>query len=218
MKKRLNILLLGLAIFTMLFSSGNIVFSLILGRDVDSLINLSLLGFVVTAVLVPILGLSSVILLKGDYKKLLDYYGKTASFIIIFVIMVFLLGPMGSLTRGVIVSYAAFEYYVPSVPIWLYTFFFVILIYLCTYKESTVVELISKILGPIKLILLFAIIALGLFTLKAYEKSSFTPVMSVFHGFHEGYYTLDLLGTIFFAYLIYNGMQIKFGPKKESKD
>ena len=61
----------GLAMFAMLFGAGNVVFPLIVGRDVGDKLWLGLAGFVITAVLVPLLGLISVMLADGDYKKFL---------------------------------------------------------------------------------------------------------------------------------------------------
>ncbi|NGX57015.1 MAG: Branched-chain amino acid transport system 2 carrier protein [Candidatus Anoxychlamydiales bacterium] len=218
MKNKLSIFSLGLAIFTMLFGAGNIVFPLILGREVGSQITPSMIGFLITAVVVPIIGLSSAILFEGDYKKFLGNIGQLPSIIIIFIIMVFLIGPLGATTRCFILSYSAMKYYIPFIPIWAYTLFAAILIFFLTYKENKVVDILGTVLGPIKFTLLLAIIIVGMATLMKFQKSAVTSIEGFNLGVKTGYFTLDMLGTIFFARLIYDSIKTKFDklvhPKK----
>ena len=61
----------GLAMFAMLFGAGNVVYPLALGRDIGHQVWFGLLGFVLTAVIVPLIGLVSTMLADGDYKLFL---------------------------------------------------------------------------------------------------------------------------------------------------
>ena len=78
-----KIIITGLAMFAMLFGSGNVIFPLILGKDSGNQLSWGG-GFLITAVLVPLLGLFSAMLSHGDYKMLLAPLGKAPSFLIIF--------------------------------------------------------------------------------------------------------------------------------------
>ncbi len=218
MKNKLSIFSLGLALFTMLFGAGNIIFPLILGRETGSNISYSMIGFLITAVVVPILGLSSAILFEGDYKKFLSNIGKLPSTILIFICMLFIIGPLGATTRCFILSYSALQVYMPSVPIYAYTAICLVLIYLLSYRENKVVDLLGTVLGPIKITLLVAIIIIGVYGILNFEPAFVSKSASLKLGLEKGYFTLDLIGTIFFAHLIYDAMKTKFDqimhPKK----
>ncbi len=209
-KGKLSFFSLGLAIFTMIFGAGNIIFPLTLGRDTGNMIYISMFGFIITAVFVPILGLISTILYEGDYKKLLASFGKVPSTILIFIIMFFLIGPFGATTRCFILSYSSMQYYMPSVPIWGYVAFVAILVFLVTFKENKVVDILGTVLGPIKFTLLLSIIIIGLSKIAPFPKTTYTPLSGFSYGIKEGYFTLDLLATIFFAHLIYISIRTKF--------
>lgn len=217
-KNKLNFVSLGIAIFTMIFGAGNIIFPLILGRDTGDMIYISMGGFVITAILVPILGLIATILYEGDYNKILKSFGKVPSAIIIFIIMFFLIGPFGATTRCLILSYSSMQYYIPSIPIWAYVLLITIVVFLVTYKENKVVDLLGTVLGPLKFCLLFSIIVIGLYNIAPFEKTTYTPSTGFLYGMKEGYFTLDLIATIFFAHLIYISISTKFDefvhPKK----
>lgn len=209
-KKKLGFVSLGIAIFTMIFGAGNIIFPLIIGRDTGNMIYSSMFGFIITAVLVPILGLISSILYEGDYNKILNSFGKIPSAIMIFIIMFFLIGPFGATTRCFILSYSSMRYYIPFVPIWAYVFVVALIVFFVTYKENKVVDILGTVLGPIKFCLLLAIIVIGLFKLAPFQTTTYTPTTGFAYGLKEGYYTLDLIATIFFAHLIYISIRTKF--------
>lgn len=209
-KNKINFVSLGIAIFTMIFGAGNIIFPLILGRDTGNMIYASMTGFVITAVLVPILGLIATVLYEGDYNKILSSFGKIPSSIMIFVIMFFLIGPFGATARCFILSYSSMHYYMPSVPIWMYVFVATFFVFFIAYKENKVVDILGTILGPIKFTLLLAIIVIGFSNLAPFSITNYTPSTGFSYGIKQGYYTLDLLGTIFFAHLIYVSIKTKF--------
>ncbi len=218
MKKKLSIFSLGIAIFTMIFGAGNIVYPLILGRETGSQISFSMIGFILTAVIVPIIGLAAAILFEGDYKRFLKNTGKLPSIIFMFVIMLFIIGPLGAMTRCLILSYSALKIYMPGVPIYAYCAVALFLVYLLTRKENKVVDILGTILGPIKITLLVAIIVIGLASVLSFVKVPITPTEGFVEGTKVGYYTLDLIGMIFFSRLIYDAMKTKFDqfvqPKK----
>ncbi len=68
-----NIVLAGFAIFAMFFGSGNIVFPLTLGRISGDVWVYAMVGFFFTAVIVPFLGLISIVLLKGSSRQFFNF-------------------------------------------------------------------------------------------------------------------------------------------------
>ncbi len=191
----------GLAIFTMLFGAGNVIFPLALGRDVGGMVGYALLGFCLTAVIVPLLGIVATALCDGDYKKLLGTLGQVPARIIALVCMV-LIGPFGCIPRCVTLSYAAAQWYMPSVGLLPFSLAIGLLIAALTIRKNTIVNLMGRYLGPIKLCLLCAIIGIGLMYANTITPSSGSGLDAFSKGAFEGYGTMDLLGAIFFAGLI----------------
>ncbi|MBI5345993.1 MAG: branched-chain amino acid transport system II carrier protein [Chlamydiae bacterium] len=206
--KKLGVFSLGIAIFAMFFGAGNIVFPLTLGRDVGSGISYAVIGFILTAVLVPILGFVSTILSEGSYKKFFSTIGKWPGFIMIAFCM-FIVGVLAN-SRCVVISHSAIIDYLPTSSIFIYSLFISCIIFLLTFKENQVVGILGKILGPIKITFLFAIIAGVIFTFKHIPPTEYSISKSVMAGLKQGYFTLDLIGALFFSHLIYAAMKNKY--------
>lgn len=196
----------GFAMFAMLFGAGNIVFPLILGRDSGHQVLWGLSGFCLTAVLVPLLGLFGTMLNHGDYRSLLAPLGKIPAFLLTLLCMI-LIGPFGLIPRCVTISYAVSKMYLPSWSIFGFSLFCAALIFCCTVKNSMVIDLLGKILGPLKVILLLTIIIKGLLAPVAFFPVSWTRLESFQQGFLSGYGTCDLLGTIFLSGLLLSGLK-----------
>ncbi len=209
----LRIFSIGLAIFAMLFGAGNVVFPLGLGRDVGSNVLFAVAGLALTGILVPVLGLISAALFEGDYKKFLGMMGEIPGALIAMICML-LIGPFGATPRCVTLAYAAIKWHVPNLSLFAFTFIVSCIIFLATIKRRHVVALLGRFLGPIKLFLLLTIVVLGFIAVSTPPISSFSPSESFFKGIREGYWTLDLLATIFFSGLVIASIKA-YSEKKE---
>lgn len=191
----------GLAIFAMLFGAGNVVFPLGLGRTVGNQVLFALLGLCISAILVPVIGLISAMLYEGNYKKFLGTMGAIPAALITFICMI-LIGPFGAIPRCLTLAHAVVRWYVPDFSIFFFSMLAVCLIFVCTMRKSLMVDLLGRFLGPLKLVLLLSIILFGLFKPLKPLVTSFSSSESFFFGLREGFWMLDLLGTIFFSSLI----------------
>jgi LIVCS family branched-chain amino acid:cation transporter len=210
--QKLKLFSVGLAIFAMLFGAGNVVFPLCLGRDMGNMVTFALGGFVITAVLVPLIGLVSAMLFEGDYKKFLGMTGRIPGALVAFICMV-LIGPFGATPRCVTLSYAAIRWHLPQVSLFVFSLIAAVIIFACTLRKNSVVDLLGKFLGPIKLTLLLSIIAIGIFSPASPAVVDFSSWSSFLQGLKEGYWTMDLLGTIFFSGLIIAGIKRQLGKE-----
>ncbi len=209
-----KVLTTGFAMFAMLFGAGNVVFPLILGRDSGHQLFFGLFGFCITAVIVPLLGLFAIMLNHGDYKCLLAPLGKVPTFFIIATCMI-LLGPLALTPRCVTISYAAVKSYLPAVPIWAFSSGCALLIFVCTVKNSLIIDLLGKFLGPLKIILLFTIIAKGIFAPAVMMPVALTKMEGFRLGLFSGYGTCDLLAIIFLSSLILSRLKQGLHPEQQ---
>jgi len=196
----------GVAMFAMLFGAGNVVFPLALGRDAGSMVWYALLGFFITAVVVPLLGLISTMLCDGDYKLFLGRMGKIPGAIVTLVCMI-LIGPFGVIPRCIATAHNAVKWYYPDFNVLLFSIAIAAVIFMLTMRQGKVLDVIVRFLGPLKLTLLLAIIIKGLFTHATLTPAQWSGSQAMLKGFFEGYGTLDLLGTIFFAGLILTSLR-----------
>jgi branched-chain amino acid:cation transporter, LIVCS family len=201
-----KILSAGIALFAMLFGAGNVVLSLALGRDAGNMVGYALIGFMIGAVLIPLTGLIAAMLCGGDYKLLLGRVGKIPGSIVAAVGMV-LIGPFGCIPRCVATSYVAVKPYVPGCSILVFSLVASVIIFIATIRQNGVIDLLGRFLGPIKLILLFAIIVKGIFVAQPLIASGIPASDMFVKGLFEGYGTLDLLSIIFFAGLVVSGLR-----------
>ena len=64
-----KIIPIGLAMFSMFFGSGNIIFPVLVGQVSQDKVLYAILGLLLTAVIVPLVGLISMALFDGNYLK-----------------------------------------------------------------------------------------------------------------------------------------------------
>jgi LIVCS family branched-chain amino acid:cation transporter len=203
-----SILSVALAFFAMLFGSGNIVFPLALGRDTGAMAIYAMAGFFMTAVLVPLLGIIAMVLYNGDYEDFFSAIGKIPGKVVIFCCML-LVGPFCVIPRSVSLAHGSLSWIFPQLSIFYFSLLATAILYSLTSRQSGLLNILGKILGPIKLILLSAIIVKGFFVAASAIACSLPTASVVARGALDGYGTLDLLGAFFFTNIILMGLKRK---------
>ena len=200
----------------MFFGAGNIVFPLLLGQEVGSGIGLALLGFIITAILIPFTGLVSIVLFEGNYQVFFDRIGKVPSFIII-SILIGLMGPFGGIPRLITLTFSTLSVYFSALDPIYFVLIACLLIFLFCYKKSRVLDLIGYVLSPILILSLLFIVVKGIF----FSSERLPTVASLSNpflfGLKEGYNTMDLIAAFFFSSLVYKKLQAQQSAKEESK-
>lgn len=192
----------GLAIFAMLFGAGNLIWPLKGGVIAGSQVNAGLLGFIIGGVLIPLLGLIAMALFNGDYNEFFERIGKIPGSIFILFCM-FIIGPLFVMPRIVALTFELMKPFIGQFAgILPFGIFFGAITFLLSYKKDYILDLLGKFLSPIKLVTLFLVIAFGLYTAKEFIQTGITAQEAFFKNLGFGYNTLDLLGTIFFGYIV----------------
>lgn len=193
-----TILTAGFAMFSMFFGSGNLVFPLLVGKESLDQYPIAILGFVVTAVLVPFLGLLGMILFDGNYRAYFDKMGRIPAFLLIASILM-LIGPFGVVPRCITVAYGGINLLLPSLPFALFSLVFCGIIIACIWTKSRIVDIIGLFLTPFKLGGIIILILFGLW----FGESALPSTLSTSHAFTnallKGYQTMDLMAAFFFS-------------------
>jgi len=187
--------------FSMFFGAGNVVFPLAMGQEVCDQNLFAVFGLLITTVGVPFLGLMSMTLFDGDYKKFFGRLGAVPGFVIALLIML-LIGPFGGMPRVIALSYSTSKTLLSGISIYYFSAFSCILIYALTYKRNRVLDILGYILTPLLLISLFALIVFGITGAPGPKPASLSPLSSFFRGLRIGYNTMDLLAAFFFSSVV----------------
>ena len=211
-----SVLSVALAIFAMLFGSGNIAFPLGLGRDTGDMALYAMAGFFATAVLVPLMGIFAMVLYDGQYEVFFARIGALPGRLVMLLCML-LIGPFCVIPRSISIAYASLNWVFPTLQILPFSIATVILLYVFASRRSGLLNLLGKVLGPVKLLLLSAVIIKGFFYVVN-SRSCALPASEVFmQGLLDGYGTLDLLGVLFFTNIILVGLTSVIPGKSEDE-
>lgn len=101
-------LAIGLAMFSMFFGAGNIIFPLAVGQYAGDKNFFAMSGLILTAAIMPIVGVVAMILFDGNYRQFFGRLGKVPGFLLALII-ISLLGPLGSTPRCIALSYTTLK-------------------------------------------------------------------------------------------------------------
>jgi LIVCS family branched-chain amino acid:cation transporter len=208
MKNKFVILSTGLAMFSMFFGSGNLVFPLLVGQMSEGHYLSASLGIFLTGVLVPFLGILAIFLFQGDHKAFFAKLGNPAIFWFPLVALS-LMGPFGVLARCITVAHGAFRLLIPNTPLWVFSLCGCGLIFLLTLRKNRIVPLLGSILTPLLLFSLAAIAFFGLRTTELPTTQCEGGWEGLKNGMIQGYQTMDLLAAFFFSTFVIKHLKQK---------
>lgn len=192
-------LVVGLAFFSMFFGSGNLIFPLMLGAHYEGHFLIAALGFVITAVLLPTLGILAMLPAHGRYERLFsDFLPNSITRWLVLAILLFWI-PLGSGPRCVVLAHASVQtYFAYTPPIWLFSLLFLSLVYLCVVSPNRIIPVLGKILTP-ALLLSIAAIVFTSFQNGHINVSALSKGDVFLKSVMDGYYTQDLIAAVFFS-------------------
>lgn len=192
-------LVVGLAFFSMFFGSGNLIFPLMLGAQYESLFVVSTIGFIITAVFLPTLGILAMLPAQGRYERLFtDLLPNNYSRWFFLAVLLFWI-PLGSGPRCVVLAHASIATYIPATPpIWLFSLLFLAVVYACVVKPNKIISILGKFLTP-GLLVSIACIVVSSFRGGVIDQSPLDPTHVFIESVIDGYYTQDLIAAVFFS-------------------
>lgn len=211
MKIFLKSIPIGLAMFSMFFGAGNIIFPLALGQYAGDKNLYAMLGLILTAAIIPMAGVIAMILFDGNYRHFFGRLGRIPGFLLALTI-ISLLGPLGSTPRCIALSYTTFRSSFFDLPSTVFSAFACGVIFLFTLNKRHILSLLGWILTPVLLGSLCIIILLGLITGSTTPTVDSSNLQMFLHGLNEGYNTMDLLAAFFFSSTILNILKLNCCP------
>lgn len=192
----------GLALFSMFFGAGDLIWPLILGGEAGHNNVYAMVGLLITGVSLPLLGLMAMMLFEGDFQGFFRQIGRVPGLILLFIIQA-ILGPIGSIPRLMTLAHATLQPYLPSFfTLALFSVFAAILVFFFTIRKNRIVDIIGLFLCPVLLIALGSILILGFINPPSAQIASQSANELFFSGIKVGYNTLDLIASFIFAPLV----------------
>ena len=211
-------LLVGMTLFSMFFGAGNLILPPLLGAQAGEAAVPAMIGFLVTAIGFPVLGIVAVAL-AGDLPKLAGRVN--ARFALVFTVLVYLsIGPCLAIPRT---SSTSFEMLAPllpeSVPLNVASIAFSVAFFAIAYtlamRPGKLTQVLGRICAPALIILIVIIVASSIVA----PLGEPTPVRAPYdnaaavQGFLNGYQTMDLLAALNFGIVIALNIR-SFGVEK----
>lgn len=191
----------GLAIFSMFFGAGNLIFPLRVGLLAGEKNLWAIGGFLITGVVLPLLGLVAIILYDGDYKAFFNRIGKIPGAALTLFCML-IIGPLIAMPRIVTLSHIMIAPFLNNITLPLFTLLFLAITFLGTYKENKIINLLGNYISPALLVSLLIIIGKGLLWRESATQATNSGPILFWENVKVGYKTLDVLGAIFFSSIV----------------
>ncbi|MFS4492848.1 branched-chain amino acid transport system II carrier protein [Maribacter sp. 2308TA10-17] len=214
MFKNKETLVTAFALFSLFFGAGNLLLPPLLGYNAGEDWLWVTFGFMITAVVIPILGILAHARLQGtmyDFGKKVSPAFSTVYCIIVYLISITIPSPRTASATHEIAIHPAFG----TSPLLTSSIYFA-LVLLFVLNRSKILSFIGKFLTPIIVIMLFGVIGIGLFSSDGLMNvSTFdAPVVS---GILEGYQTFDAIGAVVVGAVVIISLNLKGHESFEAK-
>ncbi len=200
-KKNFDVVLVGMALFAMFFGAGNLIFPPYMGFLSGSVWSIALLGFLITGIGMPLMGIIAAARAGGTVEHLAGRVGPRFARVLS-IVVILAIGPLLAIPRTAATTFEmGVRPNLPWVPPAVSSVIFFVITLFFALNRATVVDKIGKILTPFLLVTLVTIIVKGIVT----PLGPLTPGVldnPFSSGFREGYQTMDAMASIVFAEII----------------
>ncbi|MGL4667482.1 MAG: branched-chain amino acid transport system II carrier protein [Saezia sp.] len=217
---------IGFTLFAMFFGAGNLIFPPSLGWVSGDLFWWAILGFIITGVGLPFLGM-----IAGSFSAqgLINEARRVHPvFAVLFMLAIYLtIGPFFAIPRTATVSYemGVVPFLGEEVKVWaiqltdgikiqvpllIFSSLYFVITYVLSIRPSKLVDYVGKVLTPLLLLSITALVVRAFFVFDGAVVEPPAELISqspVFNGFLEGYNTMDTLAAIAFCIVILNAIR-----------
>ncbi|MBV2131967.1 branched-chain amino acid transport system II carrier protein [Pseudomonas sp. MAP12] len=205
--KTADVLGLGFMTFALFLGAGNIIFPPSVGMAAGASVWSAALGFLLTAVGLPLLTVVALARVGGGMARLTAPLGRRVG--LVFAVAVYLaIGPLFATPRTAVVSFemgmAAFTGNAP-LPLGLYTLAYFAAVLFLVLNPGRLLERVGKLITPVLIVGLLLLGGAAVFAPAGEVGSSIAPAYQqapLLQGFLQGYLTMDTLGALVFGIVI----------------
>lgn len=216
---------IGFMLFALFFGAGNLIFPPALGQAAGDNFWPAIIGFLLTGVGLPLLGVLAIGLSGHDHLQSMGNRINPVFSLIFTVVLYLSIGPFFAIPRTGTVSYEiAIAPFLPDMGdgfnfgLLIYSLIFFVIVGWLSLNPSKIVDRVGKLMTPL---LLISILILLVVTLIDPLDKALPPIgdyldNAFFKGFQEGYLTMDTLASLVFGIIVINAIKDRgVSSKKE---
>lgn len=215
-----EVVAIGLMLFALFFGAGNLIFPPALGQASGTNFWPAIIGFLLTGVGLPLLGVLAIALSGHDHLQSMANKINPVFSLVFTVILYLSIGPFFAIPRTATVSYEiGIAPFFGSSPIVLliYSIIFFVIVGWLSLNPAKIVDRVGKLMTPVLLIFLL-ILLIATFVNPINQPSA--PISdyidnAFFKGFQEGYLTMDTLASLVFGIIVINAIKAKGVTEKK---
>ncbi|WP_298901323.1 branched-chain amino acid transport system II carrier protein [uncultured Psychroserpens sp.] len=193
MNSRKELFITGFGLFSLFFGAGNLLLPPLLGYNAGEKWLWVAVGFMITAVVIPIIGILAHAKLQGtlyDFGKKVSPQFSLIYCVLVYIISIAIPSPRTAAATHEIAIHPTFG----TSPLLTSAIYFA-LVLVFVLNRSKILSFIGKFLTPLIVIMLLMVIGIGLFSSEMTTSAAQfeTPIVS---GILEGYQTFDAIGAV----------------------
>ena len=211
MQKQLTfkqLLTIGSMLFGLFFGAGNLIFPLMLGQQAGSNLYPAMIGFIITAVGLPLLGVNALgVTKRRDLYDLSTYVmpklGKAFTLILYLTI-----GPLFAIPRLATVSHeiGVAPFFDGPGSLLIFSVLFFAVVWYFSLSKSNIMNIIGKYFNPLFLLLIGSLIVLSFINPMgvASDQVAMAPydARALSTGLQDGYNTMDAIASLAFGIIV----------------
>ncbi|MBE0423983.1 MAG: branched-chain amino acid transport system II carrier protein [Lutibacter sp.] len=206
MNKTKEILITGFALFSMFFGAGNLILPPYIGFKAGESWFFMLLGFTVTAVIIPIFGILAHAKLQGTMYDFGKKVSPLFSWVYCFVVYAISISLPVPRTASVTHEMAIAPFFNAGSLVTSTVYFALVLVF--ALNRSKILDLLGKFLTPLIILILLLIIFIGIFSYQESLINTSYPLPFV-NGILEGYQTFDAIGSVVVGSVLIISLKLK---------
>lgn len=215
MQKQLNMkqrILVAGTLFGMFFGAGNLIFPVHLGQIAGRNVVPAMIGFIITAVGIPILGVAAIGNTHSDgLQSLANKVGKGYGYVLT-CLLYLTIGPFFAIPRCATTSFTTGiepmlgEGVSGTIVLLIFSFVFFALVLFFSLRPANITVWIGKIINPLFLIFLAVLVIAALINpgaaVSTVQPEAAYESGALFSGFIEGYGTMDAIAGLAFGIVV----------------
>ena len=195
-------LILGMALFSMFFGAGNIIFPPYLGMESGSQWVAGFISYYMADIGLSVMAILALLKQRGRMEGVIGAIGRLPSKLMLSA-MVLCIGPLIAVPRTGATTHEMFmtPIFGPMPPLVGSLIFFGV-VFLLTIRESSVVDILGKFLTPALLLGLMVLILRGVISPMGEITDQLRQGSVVQNGISAGYQTMDSMAAVIFGIII----------------
>lgn len=206
MFKNKEIFVTAFALFSLFFGAGNLILPPLLGFTSGDQWLLVTIGFCLSAMVIPLLGILAHAKLQGTLMEFGNKVSPTFSLVFSFFIYVIAVALPGPRTASVTHEMAIHPFW--DISPWMTSSVYFTLVFLFAINRSRILDIIGKLLTPAIILILIAVITITVFSFPFSFGTTNIPNPFT-NAILEGYQTFDAIGAVVVGGVIIISINLK---------